>query len=215
MTTCVSVGRSLPAGPSPGEIAPGRGAARPDSSVEAIGTAGAIPALCGRSQGRRGSLETGRPVRRDRGRNATERSALLALIQPIGAGYLVPLGDRLPALDTGDTLAGAAKGIEAGGGQPAGGRRSSTKSSCSPDDFTPRSDQPEDAERMLPAAVREGFPDDRRGGPARAGPPVLAQERGPRRRRALEQMILDYPTSALVPQARRLLDQARGAVPKT
>ena len=31
----------------------------------------------------------------------------------------------------------------------------------------------------------------------------------------LEHMILGFPDSALVPQARRLLDQARGAVPRT
>jgi hypothetical protein len=31
----------------------------------------------------------------------------------------------------------------------------------------------------------------------------------------LEHLILTYPESALVPQARRLLDQARGGVPQT
>ena len=31
----------------------------------------------------------------------------------------------------------------------------------------------------------------------------------------LEHLILTYPESALVPQARRRLDEARGAVPKT
>jgi outer membrane protein assembly factor BamD (BamD/ComL family) len=31
----------------------------------------------------------------------------------------------------------------------------------------------------------------------------------------LEHMILTYPNSALVPQARRKLDEARGAVPRT
>ena len=31
----------------------------------------------------------------------------------------------------------------------------------------------------------------------------------------LEHLILTYPQSVLVPQARRLLDQARGAVPRT
>jgi predicted Zn-dependent protease len=31
----------------------------------------------------------------------------------------------------------------------------------------------------------------------------------------LEHLILGFPESALVPQARRLLDQARGAIPKT
>jgi hypothetical protein len=29
----------------------------------------------------------------------------------------------------------------------------------------------------------------------------------------LEQLILDHPRSALVPQARRAIDEARGAVP--
>jgi len=29
-----------------------------------------------------------------------------------------------------------------------------------------------------------------------------------------EQLILDYPRSALVPQARRALDEAKGAVPQ-
>ena len=31
----------------------------------------------------------------------------------------------------------------------------------------------------------------------------------------LEHLILTYPTSALVPQARRALDEARGAIPRT
>jgi hypothetical protein len=31
----------------------------------------------------------------------------------------------------------------------------------------------------------------------------------------LEHLILTYPQSALVPQARRKLDEARGAIPKT
>jgi hypothetical protein len=31
----------------------------------------------------------------------------------------------------------------------------------------------------------------------------------------LEQLILDHPESAVIPQARRLLDEIRGAVPRT
>jgi len=42
----------------------------------------------------------------------------------------------------------------------------------------------------------------------------LATERRAEATRTLEEMILDYPTSALVPQARRLLDQSRNAVPR-
>ncbi|HXI21953.1 MAG TPA: tetratricopeptide repeat protein, partial [Gemmatimonadales bacterium] len=43
----------------------------------------------------------------------------------------------------------------------------------------------------------------------------LRQGRRDEAKVALEQMIIDYPSSALIPQARRLLDQARGGVPET
>ena len=44
---------------------------------------------------------------------------------------------------------------------------------------------------------------------------LLAQDRSSDAVSQLEHLILTYPESALVPQARRRLDQARGAVPKT
>jgi outer membrane protein assembly factor BamD (BamD/ComL family) len=43
----------------------------------------------------------------------------------------------------------------------------------------------------------------------------LSQNRAQDAVTQLEHLILTYPESALVPQARRRLDQARGAVPKT
>ncbi|MGH7519201.1 MAG: hypothetical protein ACREOC_17345, partial [Gemmatimonadales bacterium] len=44
---------------------------------------------------------------------------------------------------------------------------------------------------------------------------LLETERAAEAVQALEHLILTYPESALVPQARRALDQARGAVPRT
>jgi outer membrane protein assembly factor BamD (BamD/ComL family) len=44
---------------------------------------------------------------------------------------------------------------------------------------------------------------------------LLSQNRASDAVTQLEHLILTYPESALVPQARRRLDQARGAVPKT
>jgi len=44
---------------------------------------------------------------------------------------------------------------------------------------------------------------------------LLETDRAAAAVQVLEQLILSYPESALVPQARRTLDQARGAVPRT
>ena len=72
-----------------------------------------------------------------------------------------------------------------------------------------------DAERMLKAAAVQTAP-----GTAPAAELALAELLLDQRRPAeavaqLEHLILTYPSSALVPQARRRLDEARGAVPQT
>jgi predicted Zn-dependent protease len=77
-----------------------------------------------------------------------------------------------------------------------------------------RAHRTDDAERLLrAAAVKEA--------PAAAaaelalGELLLTLTRDGEAVRTLEHLILTYPQSALVPQARRRLDQARGAVPRT
>jgi len=77
------------------------------------------------------------------------------------------------------------------------------------------SGKPGDAERLLKAAAVPAAP-----GTAPAAELALAEllldERRPAEAVAqLEHLILTYPSSALVPQARRRLDEARGAVPQT
>jgi hypothetical protein len=44
---------------------------------------------------------------------------------------------------------------------------------------------------------------------------LLALGRKSESQETLEQLILDHPQSAVTPQARRLLDEIRGAVPRT
>jgi TolA-binding protein len=44
---------------------------------------------------------------------------------------------------------------------------------------------------------------------------LVALKRGPEAIAQLEHLILTYPKSALIPEARYLLDEARGAVPAT
>jgi hypothetical protein len=75
--------------------------------------------------------------------------------------------------------------------------------------------QSAEAERVLRLAVAKNAPATSAAALLELGRLLLAVDRGDDATHALEQMILDYPTSALVPQARRLLDQARNAVPRT
>src|SRR5690606_12316309 len=72
-----------------------------------------------------------------------------------------------------------------------------------------------EAERLLRAAVVKEAPATAAAALLDLGRLQLNGEQREEARLTLEQMILDYPSSPLVPQARRLLDQARNAVPRT
>ena len=183
-----------------------------DSSVEAI-------ALLGRFRLYAGDLKGTSELWRDAGpfagsrEEATERSALLALIQPIGPDTVVALGEAFRALDRGDSAA-AAKGFEqVAGSLPADAGRPEVNL------FAGRVyaalGRAPDAERTLRLAATKETPSTAAAALLELGRLFLAHERKDDAKQVLEQMILDYPASALVPQARRLLDQARNAVPET
>jgi hypothetical protein len=72
-----------------------------------------------------------------------------------------------------------------------------------------------DAERLFRAAAMKDAPGTAPAAELALGELLLAQNRTSDAVAQLEHLILTYPESALVPQARRRLDQARGAVPKT
>lgn len=195
-----------------GEIARAEQLLEPDSSIEAIALLGRFRLYAGDLKGTSELWKQAGPFAGSR-EESTERSALLALIQPIGPDTVVPLGEAFRTLDQGDS-AKAAKGFE-------------TVAASLPVDagqhdvelFAGRIyasiNKPEDAERMLKAASSKETPSTAAAALLELGRLFLGHERREDARVALEQMILDYPSSALVPQARRLLDQVRHAVPET
>lgn len=195
-----------------GDLARADSALAGDSTVEALALAGKIRLYRGDIRGAIERLKAAGPFAGDRA-DATHRTMLLALLQPIEVDSLPELGEAMLLLEQGDS-ARAASGLEkvaaelppekggaelrllAGRLAAAGGKSG-------------------DAERLFrAAAVKEA------GAAAPAAELALAQlllERGRQNEAVaqLEHLILTYPESALVPQARRTLDQARGAVPKT
>ena len=72
-----------------------------------------------------------------------------------------------------------------------------------------------DAESLLRAATTREAPGTAPAAELALADLLLSSKRPGEAVELLEHLILTYPQSALVPQARRKLDEARGAVPKT
>lgn len=183
-----------------------------DSSVEALALRGRFRLYAGDLKGAADLWKEAGPFAGSR-EDATERSAMLALIQPIGPDTVVPFGTALRTLDAGDTLAAARAFETVAKGLPAEAGRSEV--SLFSGRLYAAAHQDADAERLFRAAVLKDAPAASAAALLELGRMLLAADRRADATVALEQMILDYPTSALVPQARRLLDQARNAVPET
>ena len=185
-----------------------------DSSVDGFALAGRLRLFHGDLNGAVALLKQAGPYAGTR-EEATTRTALLALLQPIEAESLPALGRRLAH----------------GGARRHGGRR---RGAARRRPTHLPAEQGGAEVRLYAGRVARLRGEDRRrrapvpGGRRRSAP------RRPRRRRSwrsracccdlarpkeaadvLERMILGFPDSALIPQARRLLDEARGAVPKT
>lgn len=183
-----------------------------DSSVEAL-------ALRGRFRLYAGDLKGASDLWRDAGpfagtrEEATARAGILALLQPIQPDTLTGLGTAFQQLDRGDSLAAAEGFVRVGATLPvAGGRPEVTLLGGR---IYAALGRPDEAERTLRAAVVPDAPGTAAAALLELGRFYLGRERREEAVVTLERMILDYPGSALVPQARRLLDQARNAVPRT
>ncbi|GBD31071.1 Beta-barrel assembly-enhancing protease [bacterium HR33] len=183
-----------------------------DSSVEATALRGWIALY-------RGDLGRAHEFFRQAGpyvgsrEEATRRTAALVLLQRIQAEKLPDLGRALHALAMGDT-ARAVEGLEqvAGRLSAEGGR---TELLGFAGELAAAMNDLAAAVRLLVSAI-EG---DSTSAAAVAAEVALARvyaELGDRERAVaqLEHLILAHPESAQVPQARRLLDRLRGAVPQ-
>ena len=183
-----------------------------DSSVDALAVRGRIALFQGDLATARSMLSDAGPFTGERAA-ATERIGLLGLLQVIEEDSLPALGQAFLLLERGDS-AGAATAFETmagllppdhggaellllGGKLRAGQGRNA------------------DAERILRAVITQAVPAS-----AAAAELALAEllfRTGKRDQAivALEHLLVTWPTSAVVPQARRLLDVVRGAVPAT
>jgi len=204
-----------------GELDRAAAALGDDSSVAAVAQRGWIALYRGDLRGASDAFRTAGPYAGDRAA-ATERTSMLALLQQIPADSLPVLGAALLTLERGDSVAAVAAlqrvapQLDGGGGDVLllagqiaarlGGPHDSTAAAL----FA----------RVATGGGREG------GGavgssaaPAAADLEwarlLLRQGRAAEAIPRLEHLILTYPTSAFVPQARRELERARGAIPKS
>jgi tetratricopeptide (TPR) repeat protein len=183
-----------------------------DSSVDGLAVAGRVALLKGDIAGAAARLRAAGPYAGSR-EEAAARAALLALLQRIEADTLPRLGAAFLSLEKGDTSAATA-GFAAvastlppdkGGAELRlwAGRLEAARGHTAEAERLFRAADVETAAATAPAAELE------------LGRLLIALGRRDEAVATLEHLILTYSTSALVPQARRLLDEARGAVPRT
>jgi tetratricopeptide (TPR) repeat protein len=183
-----------------------------DSTIEGFALAGRIRLYRGDLDGAVESFKQAGPYAGDRA-DATRRTVLLALLQPIEADTLRPLGAALLRLEQGDTVRAVDELETVAGDLPAAkggaelrllaGRLAAAKG------------DPALAERLYREAASKEAPATAPAAELALAELMLAARRQAEAVTQLEHLILTYPESALVPQARRALDVARGAVPQT
>jgi tetratricopeptide (TPR) repeat protein len=183
-----------------------------DSSVEGLALSGRIRLYRGDIAGALKRFKAAGPYAGDRV-EATRRTALLALIQPIQADTLPELGHALLRLDQGDTTEASAGFERVAANLPA--QHGGAELNLLAGRLLASTGRTAEAERLLRAATA---PEARGTAPAAElalAELMLSSKRPAEAVQLLEHLILTYGESALVPQARRKLDEARGAVPKT
>jgi tetratricopeptide (TPR) repeat protein len=186
-----------------------------DSSVEGLAVAGWIALYRGRLKRAQDLFQAAGPYAGDRG-DATERTAMLALLQQVSQDSFPELGGALLLMARGDSvgavtaLSRAAARLGLDGGRPdvllVAAR---VAARLGPE-------QQRTALALFDEVVRTG-------GQGAAAPAAelewarLLQRQGQTGDaiQHLEHLILSYPGSAVVPEARRELERAKGAIPKS
>lgn len=180
-----------------------------DSSTEGFDLRGRLRLFRGDLAGANDLLKQAGPYGEQR-EQSLERVALLSLIQAIGVDSSLALGSALLTLERGDSahavseLADLAPMLTAGGaaetrllaGRIALARRDTTT-----------------AVRLLEQANVKEVPATAAAVRLELARINLAGGHADEARTTLEQLIIDFPESALVPEARRLRDMIRGGVP--
>jgi tetratricopeptide (TPR) repeat protein len=183
-----------------------------DSSVDGLALRGRLALVRGDLKGARAALREAGPFAGTQA-DATERSALLALLQPIDADSLPALGAAFLSLARRDT-AGAVERFAAVAVQlpPAEG---GAELLVYAGRLEAAQGQSASAETLFRKAVNKDSPGAAAAAELELGRLYIALARPKDAIAVLEDLVLTYSASPLVPQARRLLDVARGAVPET
>jgi tetratricopeptide (TPR) repeat protein len=187
-----------------------------DSSVNALAVKGWVALYRGQLRNAQSLFRLAGPYAGDR-RDATDRSLMIALLQQVRVDSFPELGAALLTLARGDSLRAVqslrlvAGRLESGRGGGAGqllllaGRVAARLGA----------DQQQVALALFDEVVRDG---DGAAAPAAELEWARLLERQQKTADAiahLEHVILSYPSSAVVPEARRELERARGAIPKS
>jgi hypothetical protein len=183
-----------------------------DSSVDGLALSGRIRLYRGDIAGALERFKAAGPYAGDRA-DATRRTALLALLQPIQADTLPGLGQAMLRLEQGDT-AEASAGLERVAAELSP-QHGGAELNLLAGRLLAATGRTADAERVLRAATTREAPGTAPAAELALAELLLSSKRPGEAVELLEHLILTYSKSAVVPQARRRLDEARGAVPKT
>jgi tetratricopeptide (TPR) repeat protein len=183
-----------------------------DSSVEGLALMGEVRLYQGDISGAVERFKAAGPYAGDRA-DATHRTTLLALLRPLETDSLPELGRALLLLAQGDTTHATAglERVAADLPAPHGGAELNLLAGR----LAAATGKPEEAERLLRAAAVPAAPSTAPAAELALAELFISSGRRTDAQEMLEHLILTYPQSALVPQARRRLDEARGAVPRT
>ena len=183
-----------------------------DSSVEGLALSGRIRLYGGDIRAAVELFKAAGPYAGDRA-ESTQRTALLALLQPLERDSMPELGSALLQLERGDTSQ-AIEGLERAAAELSP-RDGGAELRLLAGRLSAQSGRPADAERLLRAAAIREAPATAPAANLALAELLIRSQRATEAVQVLEQLILTYPQSAIVPQARRKLDEARGAVPRT
>jgi hypothetical protein len=195
-----------------GDLARADSALGADSTIDGLALGGRIRLYRGDIAGALERFKAAGPFAGDRD-EATERTALLALLQPIEADSLPALGHALLDLARADTAAAVAGLERVAADLPAAQGGAEVRLLAGR--LAAAIGKPADAERLLKAAAVPEAPGTAPAAELALAELLLGQHRPVEAVAQLEHLILTYPSRAMVPQARRRLDEARGAVPQT
>ena len=195
-----------------GRLARADSALASDSTVDGLALAGRVSVYRGDLVTAMRRLQAAGPFAGTR-QEATARTALLALIQPFETDSVPALGVALLALDRGDSAA-AVDGLERLAVTLPPEKGAAELRLLAGRIERARGHLPA-AERLLRAAAVEQAPATAPAAELELARLLIAAGRREEAVPMLEHLILTYAESALVPQARRELDLARGAIPRT